>query len=298
MRIGLVVGINGNAEADDAPRWTQIREQVRAAESAGFDLAVFEDGFSFAGNGMWDAMTMVGALAGATSTIRIGHSVVNAPLRRAGLLANAATTLDEISDGRYVLGIGAGNTPDDYAAFDIPADPRVDRFEEVLRVITQLLRTGHADIEGRYHSARNARLYPRGPSPSGPPIVVAGRGPRMMRLCAELADAWNWFVMATDAEADLAPIVEGLEAACELEGRDPATLPRTLDVYSFDILGLTGDDRPPHVLAGDPARFVERLAGLRAYGIDEVRVDLVAPPSRRAEAAEAMASVVEAVHGA
>ena len=296
MRIGLAIGLHGNQTEEPAPRWEQIRDQVIAAEVAGFDIVVFEDGMYFEGNGLWESMAMGGAIATATSTIGISHSVVNIPIRPAALIAKAAETLDEISGGRYTLGIGAGNTPEDYEAFDIDADPRYSRFAESFKVIYGLLRDGHIDFEGKFHTARDTSLYPRGPTPNGPPIVIAASGPKMLQLCALHADGWNWWGAATGRSDHLDEIILELERACEKAGRDSKSLQRTLDIYSIDILGVLGDQKPEHVLTGSTSEIVERILALTEFGIDEVRVDLTGPPDTRAEAAAAMTEIVELIH--
>ena len=104
--------------------------------------------------------------------------------RNPALLAKAAATIDEISEGRLVLDLGCGSHPHEYRAFGYPDDHRVSRFEEALHIIGHLLRHGHGDFAGRFHSARNGKLRPRGPRIAGPPIWVAGYQARMMGLAA------------------------------------------------------------------------------------------------------------------
>jgi alkanesulfonate monooxygenase SsuD/methylene tetrahydromethanopterin reductase-like flavin-dependent oxidoreductase (luciferase family) len=296
MRIGLVIGLHGDRDDNPAPSWNDIRHQVIAAETAGFDLVVLEDALYFDGSGMWEAIAVAGAIAESTATIGVSHSVINAPMRPAAMIAKAAETLDEISNGRYTLGIGAGNTPDDYEAFAIDADPRYSRFAESIHIVHELLHRGYADFEGEYQTARDTSLFPRGPRASGPPIVIAAGGPRMIRLAAKYGDGWNWWGGANGPPDHIRPLLHGLERACEAEGRDPATMDRSLDLYSIDILGVSGDDPPDHVLAGSASEIAESLLALREFGIDEVRIDVTSPPSQRVAAAEASAEVVRRVH--
>jgi alkanesulfonate monooxygenase SsuD/methylene tetrahydromethanopterin reductase-like flavin-dependent oxidoreductase (luciferase family) len=224
--------------------------------------------------------------------------VVNAPLRPPAVVARAAATLDEMSDGRYILGIGAGNTPDDYVEYGIPADPRFARFAESLEVIHGLLKGGGSHFAGEFEIAKPVRFAPVGPSKGGPPIVIAAGGPRMLRLCARLGDGWNWFAEATGEPESLRPIVDDLAAACGEAGRDPESLQRSLDLYSFDPLGITGDDAPSHVLTGPPGRLAEAILETRSLGVGEARVDLVSSPDSRVAAVEAMAEVIQMVHAA
>lgn len=297
MRIGLILGIDDQGR-DDPPRWDDLAAQARAAEDVGFDLLAIADALTEGPANYWEGMTLAGALAAATDEIGLTHSVVNAPLRPPALIARAAHTLDEVSGGRYTLGIGAGNTPDDYRNFGIAADPRFSRFEETLTVIHALLRDGAADVDGRFQMAHADRFAPTGPRPTDIPINVAAGGPKMVALAARLADEWNWWAGANGQTDHLPPILESLHGACVEAGRGPKGLRRTLDLYSFDPLGIV-DDPPPHVLAGSTDAMAQSLLALAEWGVDEVRVDVaVAPVGRRVEAIEALAPVVAAVHAA
>lgn len=298
MRIGVVLRmIEGGSKGRPVPRWEQMRAQAQAAEEAGFDLVTIADAVSENGRGYWEGMTLAGALAASTTTIGIAHSVINAPYREPAVVARAAETLDEITGGRYTLGIGAGNTPDDYAMFGMDADPRFSRFAEALAVITSLLRDGSVAFEGEYERAEAGWWSPRGPRPQGPPIVVAAGGPKMVELTARLADGWNWWADASGSTDHLPPIIERLERACEAAGRSPRDLRRSIDMYSFDPLGLLADP-PAGVATGSVEEMAEPILRLSDLGIGEVRVEVYADPPRLAEATRAMTDVVALVHSA
>ena len=126
-----------------------------------------------------------------TSRIELGPFVACNSFRNPALLAKMAVTLDEVSDGRLVLGIGAGWHEPEYHAFGYPYDDRVGRFEEALQIIAPLLREGRVDFEGRYCQARDCEIAPRGPRPAGPPILIGAQRPRMMRLAARFADIYD-----------------------------------------------------------------------------------------------------------
>ena len=169
---------------------------ARAAEDAGFDAVWVSDHVGFgdpdAGwSGAWESWTLLSALAVATSRVRLGTYVTAVPYRNPALLAKMAETLDEVSGGRVILGLGAGWNEPEFTAFGFPWERRFDRFEDGLRIITSMLRTGRADHEGRVDSARGALVRPRGPRPGGLPVMVGAAAPRMLRLAAELADEWN-----------------------------------------------------------------------------------------------------------
>ncbi len=186
MKLGLV-------PYDPHAPFRDMRALALAAEAAGFDsfwlpdhlLSEEED------QGFWDAFTILSAIAALTQRITIGSLVACASFRNPGLVAKIADTLDEVSQGRFVLGLGAGWYQPEHAAFGYPFDHLTERFEEALQIIVPLLRDGQADFSGAFVQARNARLIPRGPTPGGPPILIGARRPRMLRLVARYADAWN-----------------------------------------------------------------------------------------------------------
>jgi alkanesulfonate monooxygenase SsuD/methylene tetrahydromethanopterin reductase-like flavin-dependent oxidoreductase (luciferase family) len=268
-----------------------ILEQARLAEDVGLDLVVFEDALIYKGDpqsagvwgntqsaGVWEAMAIAAALAASTTSIAFGPSVINAPYRSAAHLAKIAETIDEISNGRFILGLGAGNTEDsDYAAFGFPTDHRYSRFAEAIVIIHSLLRTGAADFTGQFHSAKESELVMRGPRPNGPPIVIAAAGPKMLQLTARYADGWNWWTAHPSRPTpELASLVDSVAAACIAEDRDPSTLERSIDLYSLDPHSIAepsdGDSGP---LRGSPAEIADRLSKFDALGFKEARCDLV-----------------------
>jgi alkanesulfonate monooxygenase SsuD/methylene tetrahydromethanopterin reductase-like flavin-dependent oxidoreductase (luciferase family) len=268
----------------------------------GFDTFVFEDALLYRGetesSGCLESVSIAAALAAVTERITIGQSVVNSPYRSPAMTAKIADTIDDISSGRYVLGIGAGNTPDsDYEAFGFPTDRRYSRFAEAIQIIHSLLKTGAADFNGEYYTARKAEMVIRGPRPEGPPINIAAGSPKMLGLVALYGDAWNWWGWdETHAEMlpRMKPIIEMLERDCEESGRDPSTLPRTYDLYTVTAPGFSaegsGMEKP---IAGSAEEIAERIIGLGGLGIAEVRCD-VFPKS--VEAIRAMQPVIELVH--
>jgi alkanesulfonate monooxygenase SsuD/methylene tetrahydromethanopterin reductase-like flavin-dependent oxidoreductase (luciferase family) len=297
MRIGLISQLHGRPGGDSPPpTWESIQERARVAEAVGFDSFVYEDALLYRGDevtdGCWEAVSISGALAAVTDRIEVGPSVFNAPYRSAAMLARIADTLDEISGGRFVFGLGAGNTADsDYEAFGFATDRRYSRFEEAIQIIHGLLKSDAVEMDGAYHSAKRSELVLRGPRPQGPPIMIAAGGPKMMRLTARYADAWNWWSWGQhDSFSALREKVVEFEAACEEEGRDPSSIGRTVDVYSYDAIGESGED---HVMGGAPEQIASTLLGLADLGFDEARVDLY---PKTVAAVEAFAPVVELVH--
>lgn len=226
MKIGVVLRLDEDRRSGRVPRYKDVRDRALQAEAAGFDSVWVYDHLlhRFPGTptvGFWECWTMLSAVAEATWRVEVGTLVSCIAFRNPALLAKMAATLDEISDGRLILGLGAGWHAPEFEAFGIPYDHRVARFEEALRIATPLLRDGHVDFAGTFHRAPSCELRPRGPRPDGPPVVIAAFGPRMLRLAAQFADGWNTdWLGAPDLPARRAAI----EAACAEVGRDPATL--------------------------------------------------------------------------
>lgn len=302
LRIGIIIQLSGTTgESGLATRsWNQVRDEVVAAERVGFDSAVYEDVLWYPGedkgSGVWESVAISGALAEATSKIRFGPSVFNGVYRSPTLLAKVAETLDEISEGRFILGIGAGNTPDDYPPFGFPSDFRFSRFAEAIEIIHSMLKTGSASLDGRFWRANDAQMVLRGPRSQGPPIVMAAGGPKMLRLAARFADEWNWWPQGEDPHQAIAPLIEELDSACAEEDRDPSNLLRSLDIYSVDPLGL-GTAGHPVAIGGSHQEITNTLAGLGSLGVTEVRCNLVydKEANNKIEAIESMADIVEAV---
>ena len=302
MKIGLIAGLHGRPGTETpAPDWDSIHDLATTAESVGFDMFVFEDALLYKGDetsdGVWESVAIAGAIAASTERIRFGQSVINAPYRSPAMVASIATTLDEISGGRYVLGIGAGNTADsDYEAFGFPTDKRYSRFAEAIEIIHGLLRTGGVDHAGEFYTAKESALVLRGPHAHGPSINIAAGGTKMLTLAAKYADAWNWWAYnetLDEIKERVGSIAATLDQACEAAGRDPASLDRTIDLYFVAPPGYDRPDGSEKIPAGSAEEISHFLLGLGAIGISEVRCDLT---DRTSEAVEAMAEVVELVH--
>ena len=270
-------------------------------------MVVFEDALLYRGeettDGVWESLSIAAAVAATTSRITLGQSVVNSPYRSPAMMAKIADTIDEISGGRFVLGIGAGNTADsDYEAFGFPTDRRYSRFAEAIEIIHGLLKNGAIDFEGEFYSAKQAELVLRGPRPQGPPINIAAGGPKMMQLVARYADAWNWWGFDETLEqisGRLRPIIDSLEQACEAEDRDPSTVGRTFDLFTVVPEGFSAqgvkveglDMKQP--VRGTSEEIAEYILSVGQIGFEEVRCELF---PRTAAAVEAMRPVVEIVH--
>ena len=272
MKIGFILPLGEDGDLGRAPTYTEIRNLALQAESAGLDSVWVYDHLLYRfperdTMGVQECWSMLSAIAEATERVELGTLVMPTPWRNPALLAKMAVTVDEISNGRLILGIGTGFHEPEFAAFGYPFDHRVDRFEEALQVIGPLLREGKVDFHGTYVSAPNCELLP---APTRPiPILVAGRGPRMLRLTATHADAWNtaWFG-AVDA---IAPSRADMDAACAEVGRDPKTLAVTVGVH---VAVPDAADAPPadpaKVLSGTPDEIAAAFRAYREAGVDHL----------------------------
>jgi alkanesulfonate monooxygenase SsuD/methylene tetrahydromethanopterin reductase-like flavin-dependent oxidoreductase (luciferase family) len=239
MEIGVILPIEDIFEdVGSLPSYTQIRTLALQAESLGFHSVWVGDHLLFRPSemtpyitetrGAWESWTILAALAEATSRIRFGPWVLATPLRNPAVLAKMAATMDEVSGGRFILGLGSGWNRPTFDAFGVPFDHLASRFEDALQIIVPLLREGQVDFHGAYYSAPDCAIVPKGPSKNGPPILIAAQHRRMQRLAARYADSWNLPSGYRTLPTTRADLLAGMDEACEDVGRDPATLEITV----------------------------------------------------------------------
>jgi probable F420-dependent oxidoreductase len=302
FKIGVFVPHWENPWNGCAPRWEDIAAIARRAEDVGFDSFWLPDHLLFRfpnvqEQGAWDAWSLLAAVAATTERMEIGPLVACSSFRNPALIAKMADTIDEISGGRLILGLGAGWHAPEYEAFGFPYDHRVSRFEEALQIITPLLRTGHVDFEGVYYQARDCELRPRGPRPEGPPILIGGSGERVLRLAARYADAWN--ADRQNTVAGVQALNARVDAACRDVGRDPKTLARIIGIQA-DVLNEPRQANQPRQwlmtpwpLTGTPE---ELAAQIRDYATADVAQMMVWIDPVSVAGIEAFAPVLEALN--
>ena len=272
MGIGVMLPIAERSAFGDRPvRFADMVEMAQTAEAVGFDALWLADHFLFRHPvapegeeyGLWEAFTSAAGLAQATSRIQIGLLVTCLGWRNPGIVARMTDTIDEISNGRFILGVGAGWHEPEYDAYGMPFDHRVSRFEDSIIILDGLLRTGRAEHEGRFFSAKDAISQPRGPMGprGGSPILVGSSSPRMLGLVARYADAWNT-VWHSDPDATRKDL-KALDAALAEAGRDPSSIARTAG-GNIALPGYTGTRGNP--IEGSNEEIAERLAGFRDLG--------------------------------
>jgi alkanesulfonate monooxygenase SsuD/methylene tetrahydromethanopterin reductase-like flavin-dependent oxidoreductase (luciferase family) len=293
LKVGLQLSHAEGGLDGVTPRWTDLQALGQQAEAVGFDSLwvidhtwiIENDFYEGVGQpvppevadtpvGLWEGWTLLTALAVATSRIQLGPLVACTGFRNPALLAKMADTLDEISNGRLILGLGAGDSLFEHRAMGYPTDHLVSRFEEALTIIRRLLREGALDFAGTYYRVEGFELRPRGPRPTGPPILIGtlANRPRMLRLVAQHADIWNGWVAYERSHADVVPPLRArVDAACRMHGRDPATLERALAIQVAQPgQGVPGSDP----MTGTPEEVSASLRAMAAEGISHVQISL------------------------
>ena len=265
MKIGLMLPLG----ADETDGFADLREMAIAAEEGGLDSVwgadhlIFREGDDT--TGIHESWTVLTAVAAATSRVEIGPLVLALPFRNPALTAKMAAELDEVSAGRLILGLGCGWHQPEFDAFGYPFDHRVARFAEGLEIVVPLLRGERVTFDGRYHHATDVELRPRPIRPGGPPILIAGKRPRMLELVARHANQWNaaWYGRPDEAH-ELRERLANLHLALSAAGRDPATLEITVGIF-VAFKGATADT-PATAIRGSLDEVADALAGYQGLG--------------------------------
>jgi alkanesulfonate monooxygenase SsuD/methylene tetrahydromethanopterin reductase-like flavin-dependent oxidoreductase (luciferase family) len=272
MRVGVTLPLSdGDTPDRHVPTFAETLDFARVAEGVGLDsIWVFDHLlFRFADEpegGVQEAWTTLSALAVVIPRVELGALVMCSSFRNAALMAKMAATLDDLSGGRLILGLGSGWHDPEYEAFGYPTDHKVGRFAEDLEIGARLLRGERVTFEGRWQRVTDAALLP--PPARRVPILVASKGERMLRLTATWAEAWNtaWFGRVDDR---LRTRLAGLEDACAGVGRDPASIRRTIGIRLHDPGSGAEDLSGLDAGAAGLAELFDELADL---GIDDALV--------------------------
>ena len=263
--------------------WADVLAVAQHAEQTGWDGVYLADHFMGDAGAPWpveiptlEATAALAALAVATERVRLAPLVLGITYRHPAVLAKWAATVDHVSGGRLLLGVGAGWQENEHEQYGIalgsPGE-RIERFEEALRILRGLLTEERTTVEGRFYEVRDALAEPK-PVQARLPILVGGKGDRMLGVVARHADEWNmWSDPAQFAERSAV-----LDQRCERAGRDPATIRRS----SQALISVTDDPErirtftervaPRPAVAGPPPQIAEFVAAWRDAGVDEVIV--------------------------
>jgi probable F420-dependent oxidoreductase len=289
LRVGIQL-----PEVEREVRWPEVAAMARAAEEAGFDSIWLGDHLLYRDDGRrergpWDVWTQLAALAAVTERVALGPLVACTAFHPPGLLARMAASVDEVSGGRLVLGIGAGWNEVEFRAFGIPFDRRVSRFEEAFEIVRRLLAGERVTFSGEFYSVDDAVLLP--PPARRVPLMLGAHGERMLAAGLPHVDAWNtWFEQYGNDPTRFAELSARVDAAATRAGRDPREIER-----SACLLVSVGDPGDDERLAGEdlPPVPIEELDGalrqLEHGGADEAI--LVAAPITEASIRELRAAL-------
>jgi alkanesulfonate monooxygenase SsuD/methylene tetrahydromethanopterin reductase-like flavin-dependent oxidoreductase (luciferase family) len=272
-------------EVEYVVRWPELREMARRAEAIGLDSIWVGDHLLYRDDGEpargpWEAWTTLAALAAVTERVQLGPLVAATSFSNPALIAKKAATIDEISGGRLVLGLGAGWNEVEYRAYGYPFDHRVSRFEEAFTIIRSLLRDGRCDFQGTYYRLEDCELVPRSPRPGGPPLLIGSEGPRMLSIALPHVQAWNaWFAWFGNTPDGYRPLRHRIDEACRAAGRDPADVERSvaLLVAFADAQGRQqGDADEPEVepISGEASVLAPALRAFADEGVGHVQLVL------------------------
>jgi alkanesulfonate monooxygenase SsuD/methylene tetrahydromethanopterin reductase-like flavin-dependent oxidoreductase (luciferase family) len=285
--------------------WVDLLDAVTHADGNGWHGAYVADHFMGDGHQFggeegptWEATAAVAALAAATSRLRVGTLVLSATYRHPAVVANWASTVDHVSAGRLVLGVGAGWQVNEHEQYGITLPPPGERLrllDETCQVLRALLDEPRADVQGSHFTITDAANEPK-PVQGHLPLLLGGKGDRMLGLVARHADIWNMWALP-DAHRERAAV---LDAHCERLGRDPGTVERSVQAMVM-VTDDAGHARqflenmgPRAAFAGEPAAFAELVVRWQEAGIDEVVVpDLFL--GRGAERRDRMDALLDAV---
>jgi probable F420-dependent oxidoreductase len=270
-------------EVEREVRWPEIVAMARAAEESGFASVWVGDHLLYRGpeRAPWEAWTLLAALAASTERVDLGPLVACAGFHPPGVVAKMAATIDEVSGGRFVLGLGAGWNTAEFSAFGVPYDRRVARFAEAFTIIRGLLHGERVTLDGRFWQADDAVLLPEPAARTR--LMVGSNGPRMLGLTLPHVDAWNtWYEDYGNTAEGFAALNATITAAARDAGRDPAEVTRS--ACAFVVTDHAAGERaitaaaPP--LEGSAEQIASRLRELRDAGADEV-VLVVSPITER-----------------
>jgi alkanesulfonate monooxygenase SsuD/methylene tetrahydromethanopterin reductase-like flavin-dependent oxidoreductase (luciferase family) len=262
MKPHLRVGVQ-LPEVERDVRWPEVHAIARSAEDSGYDSIWVGDHMLYRGDGRpergpWDAWAILAALASSTERVELGPLVASTAFHPPGLVARMAAAIDEVSSGRFILGLGTGWNETEFRAFGIPFEHKVARFEEAFTIIRRLLAGERVTFAGRFHQVDDAVLLP--PPRRHVRLLVGTTGPRMLAFSAPHIDYWNtwyaWYGNTPSGFADLSSRVEGgfRRSACVL-------------------VSLDGGGERPRDAASPPieaASLRDHIDELDAAGADEV----------------------------
>ena len=263
--------------------WPELIGMAQAAEAVGFDSIWLGDHLLYdlpdgSVRGPWEAFTSLAALSAVTSRVQLGSLVASLGFHEPAMLAKMAATVDSISGGRLILGVGAGWNRREYDAYGFPFDHRVDRFEEAFGIVRRLLGGEVVTHSGAYYTLDRCVIDPPAARPGGPLLMLGSNSPRMLSIGLPHVHQWNvWWNLYGNTPEGFAEVVADVRARTETAGRDPDEVEATVCVY-VQLPGgagrTMGDPTMAKVqpLTGSVSELADGLAAFAAAGAAHVQL--------------------------
>jgi alkanesulfonate monooxygenase SsuD/methylene tetrahydromethanopterin reductase-like flavin-dependent oxidoreductase (luciferase family) len=284
----LLVGIQLPEVEWEVP-FPELIRMAQTAEAVGFDSIWLGDHLLYdldiGPRGPWEVWTSLAALAASTERVLLGPLVACAGFHEPAMLAKLAATVDGISGGRLILGLGSGWNEREYRAFGFPYDRRVSRFAEAFTIIRTLLADGEIDFTGEFYRADHCVLHPRAARPGGPPLMVGSTRPRMLSITLPFVDSWNvWWSDYGNTPAGFSELKAKVDDHALQHGREAGSVSATCAVF-IQLPGGGGrqmggyDASPVQPVRGTPADVAEHLRAFADAGA--AHIQLVVDPITR-----------------
>jgi alkanesulfonate monooxygenase SsuD/methylene tetrahydromethanopterin reductase-like flavin-dependent oxidoreductase (luciferase family) len=285
----LLVGIQLPEVEWEVP-FPELIRMAQTAEQVGFDSVWLGDhllyDLSVGPRGPWEVWTSLAALAASTERVLLGPLVASAGFHEPTMLAKQAATVDGISGGRLLLGLGAGWNEREYHAFGFPYDRRVSRFAEAFTIIRTLLTEGEIDFAGEFYRAERCVLHPRPVRPGGPPLMIGSTRPRMLSIALPYVDAWNvWWSDYGNTPAGFGELKSKVDDQVKQHGRPSGSVSATCAVLvelpegAGRRMGGYGGS-PVEPVRGSAEEIAAQITAFAAAGADHVQL-VVDPITRR-----------------
>lgn len=259
-------------EVERVVRWPEIRAMAVLAEDSGFDSVWVGDHFLYPDEtGPYEAWTQLAAIAAVTSRIELGPLVAAVPFHQPPVLAKLAWTVDEIADGRLVLGVGAGWNETEFRALGLPFTSRVERFEEGFSIIRRLIAGEKVTSAGHHYDIEGCVLLPPTRRTTPMPLMIGSTGPRMLAITLPYVSAWNaWFSEFDNLPQNVPALLDRFGAACERAGRDPADIEKSVALL-LDFGSSAPRNHSTNPVTGSVAQMAEAVARVVEAGIDHIQ---------------------------
>jgi len=299
VALGLVLPVWERPPNGAAPSWSEIREMAVRAEELGADTVWLADEILWRMPGLpervgwWDCLEFIRAVAACTSTVNVGSWVMSAVQHKPGMIVRAAESLDEISGGRFILGLGAGHGGG-ATAFGFDTDHAVPRYLEALEILVPLLR-GEAGVtfNGEFHSATDAEIRPRGPRAGRVPLMMGGHSPKTMTAAARYADIWSAFATTSSLPEAFVPMTQQLDDICTSIDRDPTSIGRSVGAFvEPELSGLADQLDLGTPISGSVGQIIDTIASFGDVGVTRVEIH---PLPHTMAALDKLAPVFEAL---